>query len=575
MSVHLVPVGRPRGSAGPGSDPCRTPEIIAGYLRDASGEIGHASALFRPESEADVAAVLARAHRERVAVTVVAGQTSTTASSVPAGGWVLSTERLNRSGDVDATGLRASCEAGVFLGAFQDRLARAGFMYPPDPTSRYECTLGGSVACNASGPRSHRYGATRRWIRGLRVVLVCGEVIDIERGKWVAGPGDCFEIVHAHDAQCCAFQSSSSTGEPARTRIPVPGFSFPAGIKNAAGYYGGREVDLVDLFVGSEGTLGVVVEVEVELLPNPAAELNLFVFFREESQALDLIDGTRNSSTQDSTTRADSLEWFDRSSLRLIAQAMPEFEVPDGAEVALFIEQLLDEPIGLEGDASDGSLLHREWFELLERCGAMVDEPGGIRVAQTAQQYEQLRRVRHAVPIAVNERAARNGMPKLGTDLSVADKDLRAVLQLYHRAAAQPLQLLGPASLRGLFEATGSDVGPDAPVTAAVLRAAGLPDSLEAVTFGHVGDNHLHVNFLPHDAAELALARSVYAHLTGVVIELGGSPSAEHGIGKIKRAALRQWAGETGTAQMLEVKRALDPHGCLGRGNLFEPDEVV
>lgn len=581
---------RARGDVGPGAEPCRDPDIIEGYLRDASGQVGVASALFRPESEADVGCILARAHRERVALTLVAGQTSTTGSSVPGGGWVLSTERLNRLGKVDADDLAARCEAGIMLGEFQDLLAEMDLVYPPDPTSRYECTLGGSVACNASGPRSHRYGATRRWIRGLRVVLACGEVVQIRRGEWVAGRGEHFEIVHGGDPERCAFQSNGAQsngaqstpaeGEPLISRIPVPGFSLPAGIKNAAGYYGGSEVDLIDLFIGSEGTLGAVTEVEVELLPNVAGWLSMFAFFPDESSALDLIELARDRSSPGSITRPDCIEWFDKASLRLIAQALPEFEIPARAELALFIEQSFLEPSSTEQGRSDpdalrASDLDRHWLELLERCGALVELPGGVRVAQTAGQHEELRRVRHAVPSGVNERAARNGMPKLGTDLSVADDQLRAVIELYHRAAEQPLQLLGESALRELLTELGCGIAADQPVTRQELRDAGLPESLEAVTFGHVADNHLHVNFLPRDSAGLALARSVYAHLTRVVIEMGGSPSAEHGIGKVKRAALRQRVGDSGIAEMLAVKRALDPHGCLGRGNLFEEADVV
>jgi D-lactate dehydrogenase (cytochrome) len=573
MTVHFVPVERPRGSVGQGSKESRDPEITAGYLRDASGEVGQASALFRPESEADVAEILARAHREQIAVTVVAGQTSTTASSVPSGGWVLSTERLSKQGEIDAAGLRATCEAGVRLGEFQDRLAEAGLLYPPDPTSRYECTVGGSVACNASGPRSHRYGPTRRWIRALRIVLVCGEVVHLRRGDWVGRTGDYFEIVHADDPERCALRGSSA---PPPSRVPVPGFSMPDGIKHAAGYYAGSAVDLIDLFIGSEGTLGVVTEIEVELVPMPESCLSLFIFFEEESRALELIESTRTphdtttgttAQTTTPSTRPDSLEWFDHASLQLIAEAMPDFKVPERARVALFIEQLYSD--------EDGGDLIRDWFAKVKRCGAMIDEPGGVRVAQSAEQHEELRRVRHAVPVGVNERAARNGMPKLGTDLSVADVHLRTVVALYHRAAAQPLQLLDAQALRTLLAELGFEIGPGDPVSPEVLRAAGLPQSLEAITFGHVGDNHLHVNFLPRDKAGLALARSVYSQLTRTVIEMGGSPSAEHGIGKIKRAALRQWVGEAGIAEMLEVKRALDPHGCLGRGNLFEERDVA
>jgi D-lactate dehydrogenase (cytochrome) len=306
----------------------------------------------------------------------------------------------------------------------------------------------------------------------------------------------------------------------------------------------------------------------------------LFAFFPAESSALDLIDCTRDAASLGSVARPDSLEWFDLPSLRLIARAMPEFGIPERAEVALFIEQAIIEQTTHEqttphSSATRDSDLDRHWLELLERCGALVDLPGGVRVAQTAQQHEELRRVRHAVPTGVNERAARNGMPKLGTDLSVADEDLRAVVALYHRAAAQPLKLLDESALRELLEELGAGIDPEAPIAQAVLHSAGLPDSLEAVTFGHVADNHLHVNFFPRDPASLALARYVYAHLTRVVIEMGGSPSAEHGIGKIKRAALRQRIGVSGLDEMLAVKRALDPHGCLAPGNLFEVRDVV
>jgi D-lactate dehydrogenase (cytochrome) len=540
MSLLRVPVTQPRGSIGPGAEPCLDPAIVDGYLRDASGEVGQASALFRPQCEADIAAVLKRAGREDVGVTVVAMQTSTTASSVPREGWVLSTENLADEPSVAAQSLRAVCGAGHVLGAFQDLLAEAALLYPPDPTSRYECSLGGSVACNASGPRSHRYGATRNWVRGMRVVLCCGEVLDLRRGQWLARRGDQFHIEHACGEQAGGVESIFSS-------IPVPSFFISGEIKNAAGYSGGDEVDLIDLFIGSEGTLGVVVEVEVELVPLPAGVFNFFACFENESDALDMIETSRDADPGVSLVRADCLEWFDRASLDLIGGAMPAFEVPERAEVAIFVEQLTN-------DEPDDDLAGR-WLDLLEGCGALIDLPGGVRVAQTQEQREELRRVRHAVPTGVNERAARNGMPKLGTDLAVADADLRRIVGLYHRAAQEPLSLLAAVTVETL-----RSQAPDAQ----------LPSKLEAVTFGHVGDNHLHMNFLPKNALELRLTRAVYAALTSEVIAMGGSISAEHGIGKIKRAAFRQQVGEAGFVDMLAVKRALDPRNMLGRGNLFD-----
>jgi D-lactate dehydrogenase (cytochrome) len=151
-------------------------------------------------------------------------------------------------------------------------------------------------------------------------------------------------------------------------------------------------------------------------------------------------------------------------------------------------------------------------------------------------------------------------MPKLGTDLAVADADLRRIVSLYHRAAQEPLSLLAAVTVEAL-----RSQAPDAQ----------LPSKLEAVTFGHVGDNHLHMNFLPKNALELRLTRAVYAALTSEVIAMGGSISAEHGIGKIKRAAFRQQVGEAGFGDMLAVKRALDPRNVLGRGNLFDDSALA
>ncbi|MCP4038325.1 MAG: FAD-binding oxidoreductase, partial [bacterium] len=202
--LEKIPVERARGHPGGDACGCTDPDVIEGYLSDASGRKGAAEALFRPVDEAGVASVLRRAHREGAYVTVAAGQTSTTASSVPRGGWIVSTEKFQRMGAVDVQAQSARCEAGVILGAWQDDLLERGFLYPPDPTSRYECTVGGSVACNASGPRSHRFGATRRWVRGLRVVLACGEVLALRRGEHVASSGGGFEIVHGRQPGECA-----------------------------------------------------------------------------------------------------------------------------------------------------------------------------------------------------------------------------------------------------------------------------------------------------------------------------------------------------------------------------------
>jgi len=230
-------------------------------------------------------------------------------------------------------------------------------------------------------------------------------------------------------------------------------------------------------------------------------------------------------------------------------------------------------------DTDRNDELAKLWLERLTRAGALVEDPAGVVVAATATQREELRLARHAIPAGVNELATRNGMPKLGTDLAVPDSSLRVMLDLYHRASRDPRGLLKESEVRNLLdELSGGSrewSGTDGPSLDEGWRALGLPDRLEALSFGHIGDNHIHVNFLPKDAASLALARAVYAHLTRAAIAMGGSPSAEHGFGKIKHAALEEWIGRDGVLGMLAVKRALDPEGCLGRGNLFPEDALV
>jgi D-lactate dehydrogenase (cytochrome) len=304
--------------------------------------------------------------------------------------------------------------------------------------------------------------------------------------------------------------------------------------------------------------------VEVVLLPKPAGWLTLFAFFPTPESALDLVEGLRQKDANESRPQPQSLEWFDSASLEIVRRDVPGFSTPDEARVALFIEQSLDDA------AVDEDALLPGWLDALAESGALVAHPLGVVVARTAQQREALRVVRHAIPAGVNERASRNGMPKLGTDLSVPDAQLREIMDAYGLAGSDPRRLLGELEAKRLLESLGRDVGEVSAKDAAHWRAAGLPERLETVTFGHIGDNHVHLNFLPRDAPGLALCREIYAHLTRLAISLGGSPSAEHGIGKIKHAGLLEWVGEAGVEEMRAVKRALDPGFCLGRGNLFE-----
>ncbi|RME27261.1 MAG: FAD-binding oxidoreductase, partial [Deltaproteobacteria bacterium] len=263
--------------------PITDPAVIEGYLSDASNTRGRAEALFRPRSAEEVAEVLAEARHRRVPVTVTARRTSTTGAPVPEGGWLLSTEMLDRIHAAD------DAEGGVLLGDYQDRVENDGRLFPPDPTSRRECSLGAAIACNASGARSFRYGPTRPWVEALQVVLPDGTI------RWC----------------------DRSTPLPADW--PRPRWQEPA-VKTAAGYFPAD--NLLDLMIGQEGTLGVITRARLRLVPLPAAVLSLMAFLPDLDRTLRLVERARAGARRPWRPTAEAsaldpraIEYFDDAAL--------------------------------------------------------------------------------------------------------------------------------------------------------------------------------------------------------------------------------------------------------------------
>ncbi len=465
-------------------EPITDPSVLEGYLTDASNVRGHAEALLRPRSVEEVAEALAWCQARAIPLTITAGRTSTTAAPVPFGGWLLSTERLNRVLEIGEE--TATAEGGVFLGAFQAEVEAQGRFFPPDPTSRHECTLGAAIACNASGARSFRYGPIRPWVQALQVVTPTGEVLELERGQPL--PGDWL----------------------------VPSWAEPR-VKTAAGY--APPAEAIDVFIGQEGTLGLITRATVRLTALPAGVLGLLAYFPDRARAVDFVERARAAARRDpgGALSPRCLEYLDVHCLDLARERVGG--VPEGARAALFCEQEIEATHGEEG--------HLEaWWEALLDCGALADDT--LATTDAAGQA-QLHALRHAIPAGVNEEVIRNQMPKVGTDLAVPDSALREMMDAY--------------------------------------EAVTLPH----VLFGHIGDNHLHLNLLPRTAAELEQARATYRALSRRAVALGGTVSAEHGIGKLKKDHLADMLAPDTLAAFRRLKEAFDPAWILGRGTLFDP----
>src|SRR2546423_5033010 len=259
------------------------PDEIQGYLSDASFvRRGRADRVVFPESADDVAQILAEATRNQTPVTVSGAGTGTVAGRVPFGGIVLATDKLNRIGKIirkDKEGL-VTAEAGVRLNDLQRAVESEGLLYPPDPTEG-SCFIGGNVATNASGARTFKYGPTRNYVAALKIVLATGEVVSLHRGN-----------LHADDQNQIALPLSSGRTISAQ----LPSYQMPRVRKHAAGYYIAPRMDFIDLFIGSEGTLGVIVEAELKLIDKPEGLLSGVVFFTDESNLLEFIRDARERS---------------------------------------------------------------------------------------------------------------------------------------------------------------------------------------------------------------------------------------------------------------------------------------
>jgi D-lactate dehydrogenase (cytochrome) len=349
-------------------------------------------------------------------------------------------------------------------------------------------------------------------VKAVTVVLASGEVLRLRRGEAAAADG---RLV----------LSSESRG---KTEIRIPLLDMPA-TKHAAGYCLRQDMDAIDLFVGSEGTLGIIVDVELRLELEPRERLFMTAFLPSEAKALGFVQDVRHGDSLDVL----AVEYYGPNALRLLREKRAEEgassgvpPLPESVVCAVYVE------VAFDGDMEFADC-YRHLEALLKRLAA---SPRGTWAGFGAVDMRAMRAFRHALPEQVNGIIGRrkNELPslhKVGTDMAVPDERLEDVVALY----------------RTELEASG----------------------LEHVIFGHVGNNHLHVNILPRSEEELARAKALYELFAREVVAMGGSVSAEHGIGRIKKPFLLLQYGPGKVKEMKAIKDALDPDGLLNPGVLF------
>lgn len=474
------------------------------YLSDASNYQGAAEAVYLPESEGEIIALVKKCNTDRMRMTVSGNGTGLTGSRVPEGGVVISTEKMNKIIELNQVEQYLHVQPGMILKDLQDYVEDHQLFYPPDPTER-NCFIGATVATNSSGAKSFKYGPTRNYVIGMRVVLPSGETISMERGEIFA------------NAYTFSFQADQGT----TYAFTLPRFEMPK-TKNVSGYYCKENMDLIDLFVGSEGTLGIITELKLKLLPLEEKILSCVVFFGSEDDATHFIDEARTRTNSDSAHEevkisARGLEFFDKHALNFLRPDYPS--IPENTCAVWFEQELA----GHEDEFIEA------WLDLTEKHHA---DPETAWVAVDKKDQEKFKDFRHAISWKVNDFVARRGLRKVGTDIAVPVKSFSSFYKWMIELVARK--------------------------------------NMEYVVYGHFGNCHPHLNMLPKDQDDFIRAKQIYAEICSEAVRLQGTVSAEHGVGKMKRDYLLMMYGETVIRKMAKLKLVFDPNRILNIGNIFD-----
>ena len=431
------------------------------YAYDNSRRQALPDAVALPTSTDQVVALVKACRAHRVPVVPRGRGTNTTGAAVPvAGGVVVSFERMDRILQVRPGDRCAVVEPGVLNGDLQAALAPHGLFWPPDPTSAAFSSVGGNLACNAGGPRAVKYGASRDNVLALTAVTGTGEVIH------------------------CGTETT----------------------KGATGY------DLQRLLVGSEGTLALIVQASLRLVPAPTARRALRAIYRDVSSAALAV-----ARLMAQPVTPSMLEFMDGQAVRL-AREVGGADLPPDAGALLMIEADGDEAI-------------------------------------LAHDIDALKR-------------AATGEGLLALD-DAADEAARQRLWAARKALSPALRTLAPGKINEDVVVPVSRI----PELVGGVRELAIACALPIVCFGHAGNGNLHVNLMfdPADELQAARASAAMSQVFALAIRLGGTLSGEHGIGMAKRDFMTEAVDPATLALMRQIKSVFDPDGILNPGKLLPP----
>ena len=436
-------------------------EALLAHAHDALGVGRRPDVVVTPGTVAEVAAVARLCHDTRTPLVVRGAGTGYTGGAVPIRrGVVLSMTRFTRIMAIDDANLLAVVQPNVVTRDLHRAVEARGLFYPPDPASLAECAIGGNLAECAGGPRAFKYGTTRRYVLALEAVLPTGEVLRT-------------------GSQC---------------------------VKNVAGY------SLTDLLVGSEGTLAIITEATLRLVPRPRSRRTLSATYASVSDAAEAVGAIVRAGVVPS-----ALELIDAASLGAVATHLGRAMAPAGTAALLIVEV----------DGNEPSVVHEA---ALAAAACQTAGATSVREAATDVERDQLWEARRELSYALRALAPK----KINHDLVVPRGRVPELFALIERVRTDYRLLIA--------------------------------------AFGHAGDGNIHVNLMVHpgDADEMTRAGVAERALFTGVIALDGAITGEHGVGFAKAAHLRLQLSEVEIALMTRLKQAFDPHGVLNPGKIWD-----
>lgn len=442
----------------------QTEEILSDYSHDWTEDFKFMpGVVVFPETTQEVSAVLRLCNENNIPVTPSGARTGLSGGALPVrGGLVLATGRMNKILSIDTRNLQAKVQPGVITEVLQNAVAEAGLYYPPDPSSKGSCFIGGNIAESSGGLHAVKYGLTRDYVLALEAVLMDGSII--------------------------------------RTGADV--------LKNSTGY------NLTQLLIGSEGTLAVVTEITVKLIPQPSCRMLMLVPFTDWFKACDAVSEIFRAGITPS-----ALEFMERDAIIFgIKYLNLEMQIPEEVAAHLLIE--------LDGRYEDVLMRDAEViFDLLQKFQA-----GEVLLAQSPAEQAELFRIRRCLGEAVK-----------GTTIYKEEDTVVPRAEL--------------AALLKKVKETGAKYG------------------FKSVCYGHAGDGNLHINIIKTpDLTEEQWQKDIPLAIREIfeyTVELGGTLSGEHGIGWVQKNYMDIAFSSRELELMQHIKKVFDPQGLLNPGKIF------